>query len=67
MATMRSKIEKCRSDGEKLIYQFFKETLSDKYHIWSNVELMITNEKRELLNPLFTLLSNFELFLDELE
>jgi len=34
--------DRCRSDGERLIYDFFQKFFSDDFVIWTNVELLHT-------------------------
>ena len=42
MATMKSQRENCRSDGERLIYDFFDSKLSDDFWVWNNIEFIHT-------------------------
>ena len=41
MVLMKMPFENCRTDGERLVYNFFKEFLSEEFIIWSNVELNV--------------------------
>ena len=39
MAIARTSIEDCITAGEKLIFTFFKDKLSDDYMFWNNLEI----------------------------
>jgi hypothetical protein len=40
MAKMRSHKTRCKSEGEKKVFEFFQDNLSDDYIIWSNINLI---------------------------
>jgi len=46
MAIMKMPFSCCRSEGEKIVYQAFKDNLSDEYTIWSNIELLTTEGRQ---------------------
>ena len=39
MAIARTSIEDCVTEGERLIFAFFKDKLPDEYMFWSNLEI----------------------------
>ena len=46
MSSMRSSLERCQSDGERLLFDFFESKLPDDYWVWNNVEYSYSQSDR---------------------
>lgn len=61
MAKMKTPIGKCVSEGEKIVWKYFKENFSDDYCIWMNCALMVETASGHESNEIDLILYNGEI------